>query len=158
MSTGRPQTYERGSLRVSYDPSVCTHAAACVRGLPAVFRPAERRWIQLEHAEADAIVAVVAQCPSGALRVEAAGAEPANATDAVPAPTHGTPATSDAGEVTITLAARGPLLVNGPVTIKTADGGTLSRQAKVALCRCGHTGNAPFCDGSHQRVGFSPTR
>lgn len=58
----------------------------------------------------------------------------------------------------ITLSTRGPLIVAGPVTIKTADGEVVARQAKSALCRCGHTGNAPFCDGSHQRVGFSPTR
>ena len=158
MSTGRQQTYEHGSLRVSYDPSVCTHAAACVRGLPAVFRPQERRWIQLEHAEADAIVAVVAQCPSGALRVEAPATESASAAGTPPAAGEATPAASPAADVTITLAARGPLLVNGPVTIKTADGEIVSRQAKAALCRCGHTGNAPFCDGSHQRVGFSPMR
>ncbi|MEW9503014.1 CDGSH iron-sulfur domain-containing protein [Jeotgalibacillus marinus] len=42
----------------------------------------------------------------------------------------------------------GPLLVKGDVEITDADGNVFKQ--KGALCRCGHSKNKPFCDGSHQ--------
>lgn len=35
-----------------------------------------------------------------------------------------------------------------------APGGDYPERASFSLCRCGHSANKPFCDGSHQRVGF----
>lgn len=49
----------------------------------------------------------------------------------------------------------GPLLVRGDVEIRTPSGEVVPRRRRtVALCRCGATGIAPFCDGSHKAVGF----
>lgn len=66
--SGRLQTYEAPGITVTFDPNVCIHAAECVRGLPSVFDVRQTRWIQLEHASADAVAAQVDRCPSGALR------------------------------------------------------------------------------------------
>ena len=64
----RLQTYETPAITVTFDPSLCTHAAACVRGLPAVFDVSRKRWIRPELATAAEVAAQVGRCPSGALQ------------------------------------------------------------------------------------------
>lgn len=70
--------------------------------------------------------------------------------DPVPDPDHlEPPETPDAA--TITVCPDGPLLVRGPVSIVDADGQPVQRsRATVALCRCGRSSVAPWCDGSHK--------
>ncbi|MBB03468.1 MAG: CDGSH iron-sulfur domain-containing protein [Rubinisphaera brasiliensis] len=59
-------------------------------------------------------------------------------------------------EAKIQLRDRGPILVTGPIRIEDGDGNEidLKGKASVALCRCGHTSNSPFCDGKHKECGF----
>ena len=46
----------------------------------------------------------------------------------------------------------GPLELLGPFAIASADRKTLLAGTKTKLCRCGHSGAKPFCDGSHKRL------
>lgn len=55
--------------------------------------------------------------------------------------------------LTITPKPNGSLRVEGPVTIVGSDGETVTKPA-ASLCRCGHSQNKPFCDGSHRAAGF----
>jgi uncharacterized protein len=68
MST-RLQVYETPDVTVTFDPAVCVHSGICVRGLPDVFDVKRKRWVRPEAASADAVVAQVARCPSGALQI-----------------------------------------------------------------------------------------
>lgn len=56
----------------------------------------------------------------------------------------------------ITISHDGPIRVEGEFTIQDAEGNAfgLAGRTAVGLCRCGHSENKPFCDGSHKRVGF----
>ena len=58
------------------------------------------------------------------------------------------------GPLRVTVSADGPLLVKGPVTVRSADHRVALVGGAASLCRCGNSGNKPFCDGSHLRVGF----
>ncbi|RAZ75112.1 CDGSH iron-sulfur domain-containing protein [Mesorhizobium atlanticum] len=58
------------------------------------------------------------------------------------------------GPLKVTPTSNGPLKVEGNAEIVTGTGHTIARTTKVFLCRCGHSANKPFCDGSHKRVGF----
>ena len=58
-------------------------------------------------------------------------------------------------EVRVTPYRNGPYLIRGPFTILDQDGNEIeSDRAVVALCRCGHSANRPFCDGTHKAIGF----
>jgi uncharacterized Fe-S cluster protein YjdI len=70
MSDRRLQVYQTDQVRVTYDPSVCMHSGVCLRTMPAVFDGRPERWVQPENAAAEAVMAVVAKCPSGALRAQ----------------------------------------------------------------------------------------
>jgi len=48
----------------------------------------------------------------------------------------------------------GPLLVNGPLSIRASSGRLAWQGDQAALCRCGQSQNKPFCDGSHKKAGF----
>lgn len=78
---------------------------------------------------------------------------------------------SDVVEQKITVTKNGPYLISGAVPLQRetiiADAenvperwnrtAVLEHTAQYALCRCGQSGNQPFCDGTHLRCGFDGT-
>ncbi|MGZ4149742.1 MAG: CDGSH iron-sulfur domain-containing protein [Actinomycetota bacterium] len=49
----------------------------------------------------------------------------------------------------------GPFWVRGRIPVVGADGTPYEVRNRETLCRCGHSRNKPFCDGSHKDVGFA---
>lgn len=76
-------------------------------------------------------------------------AVPAGPSSASPAMLHGM------ADVRITVRPNGPYLVKGPIELVDGDDNAfLVENETIALCRCGHSTNKPFCDGTHKTVGF----
>ncbi len=56
---------------------------------------------------------------------------------------------------TITIKANGPLIARGIIRVENTQGELLTEEDEVFLCRCGESGNKPFCDGAHKHSGFT---
>ena len=57
----------------------------------------------------------------------------------------------------ITVNSNGSIKVEGDFEIVDPQGQPfgLAGRTVISLCRCGHSANKPFCDGSHKASGFS---
>ncbi|HXX36645.1 MAG TPA: CDGSH iron-sulfur domain-containing protein [bacterium] len=58
-------------------------------------------------------------------------------------------------EVRIVPTDNGPYQVKGTIELVDAAGNTWQTKETTWLCRCGHSSNKPFCDGTHKKVGFA---
>lgn len=131
--------YSREDLTVVWRPSLCIHSEKCWRGLPGVFKPKSKPWIQPEGAETEAIVNQINKCPSGALSyvtIEEGEKETVEM------------------ETVVEQIPDGPLLVYGKLKFRNGEGEKVLENKTTAFCRCGQSSNKPFCDGSHVKAGF----
>lgn len=57
----------------------------------------------------------------------------------------------------VTVFNNGPIRVEGDFEVVDQEGKAfgLGGRTAVSFCRCGHTGNSPFCDGMHKRQNFT---
>lgn len=60
--------------------------------------------------------------------------------------------------ITIDPKLDGPLQVRGAICLSNSAGEMVATAAQFWLCRCGGSGNKPFCDGTHARNGFVSAR
>lgn len=142
------RVYRNDDLIIYWRPEFCAHVSYCVRGLPEVFNSHKRPWINIDGAPALDIIKVVDTCPTGALKYalppgssirpeQAAGPGSVNYKD-------------ETTVVKIKVLDNGPLLLEGPAAIYDQSGLLIKKADRMSLCRCGHTSNPPFCDGSHR--------
>lgn len=130
--------YRGEAVTVSFNPRLCSHAAECGRLASNIFSPSQKPWVQPDKGTVDEVRAVVSACPSGALAL---------GDDENREHLH-------AKRAQIEVQKDGPYWVLGiaPPEALNAKGAC---QEKFVLCRCGKSGNKPFCDGTHRDEGWS---
>ena len=133
-------TYPGVDVTVKYDLKRCIHAAECVKGAPHVFDIKKKPWVDPDQGESNDLIEVIHQCPTGALTYvrHDGGAEE-------PTPTFNT----------VDVVEDGPVYLRGDITILSSDGEFISKETRVALCRCGASENKPLCDGNHSKAKFA---
>lgn len=127
MSKEIIKEYTKDNLTILWKPGKCIHSAVCVGGLPEVFRPKDKPWIDMDGAKAESIAEQVKKCPSGALSLKSK--------------------TSSSEENLISAPKRAG---EKPMLTEVEDGKT------YAWCACGLSANQPWCDGSHKVTTITP--
>jgi uncharacterized Fe-S cluster protein YjdI len=61
--------YDNSKITVVWQPDLCIHCGNCFRGLPQVFDPRRKPWIEPMAATTEKIIEQVKKCPSGALSI-----------------------------------------------------------------------------------------
>ena len=59
--------YSNKDITIIWQPTICKHAAVCVKMLPEVYKPKVKPWITIENASTEDLIEQINQCPSGAL-------------------------------------------------------------------------------------------
>jgi uncharacterized Fe-S cluster protein YjdI len=63
------RVYSSGEISVEWRAELCIHCENCFRGLPQVFDPTKRPWVNINGASSEEIKRQVGDCPSGALSI-----------------------------------------------------------------------------------------
>lgn len=139
MSEQKVIKYPGKSASVSWHGGLCIHIGECGRAQGELFVGGRKPWCQPDFAADDEVEDVILRCPTGALTVDYADGSRVETSDPVN---------------TVHVAYNGPLFVRGELEIEGAPADAPGLKFRAALCRCGQSKNKPFCDNSHEVVGF----
>jgi CDGSH-type Zn-finger protein len=107
--------------------------------LPAVYHNKGEPFVTPEGADAESIIEIVKQCPSGALGFIRDGIR----------------YEGEQREPEVFVAHNASYYVRGGIELEGESMNSGASTEHYALCRCGQSKNKPFCDGSHWYAGFT---
>jgi CDGSH-type Zn-finger protein len=137
------ENIEGTNIHVKSDRSLCAHARFCFNR----FGNMNQMMLSANDVRIrNQVIAMVERCPSGALTYEIEVDSDISNDYCQVEPDLPT---------AIAVITDGPLWVTGDIRIERADGQPIEIRNRVTLCRCGHSKNKPFCDGTHNERGFT---
>lgn len=147
----RQKSYRGKGLVMNDDRPLCIHAGFCHNRVTDAWQLAKKTADTQVRVQ---LIGMIEHCPSGALSYTLEDVLPQNDVNSInPASSKGLIMEPGLAQA-IAVIPDGPLWVTGGVRIVRSDGIPLEVRNRVTLCRCGHSKNKPFCDGTHAEIGF----
>jgi CDGSH-type Zn-finger protein/uncharacterized Fe-S cluster protein YjdI len=138
MSDKQIHDFPGSEIDVHWDGRLCIHVGECGYAANSLFDGERDPWCVPDEVSTEEVREVCERCPSGALTYTDKSGE----SEQAPA------------ENTATVVYNGPLYLTGDLDIADAAEDMAGTRFRAALCRCGASGNKPFCDNSHLKAGF----
>ena len=138
MSDHPITSFPGDQIDVHFDRRLCIGVGECGRSSGPLFEAGRTPWCDPNQTSVAETRAIVERCPTGALTYT----DKSGAPELPPA------------ENIITIVSDGPLYATGTLAIGNAPDDLPGVRTRAALCRCGHSGNKPFCDNSHRAADF----
>ena len=141
--------YTNGEITVYWRPKLCIHATTCYSQLIEVFNPRKRPWVDMSGATSDKIIDIVNKCPTDALTYlynkDIGQIVATSKKEDAPEPVK---------PIEIQIMRDGPIVVYGKISLIDKEGKSYKTYSITSFCRCGASGNMPFCDGTHRKIAF----
>lgn len=133
-----PEVADGEALTLVVDMKRCIHSRFCVTGAPKTFiANVEGPWLHPDESDAELLVRIAHDCPSGAIAYRGKGG----------VPDEGAPQVN-----MMHVRENGPNAIHAPLIVAGKPDGF-----RATFCRCGQSKNKPWCDGSHHDAGFAAT-
>ena len=139
MNKDEKTLYPGKAIEVTWDGRLCIHVGECGYSEGDLFIGGRDPWCKPDLVSTDDVVDVIKRCPTGALTfTRRDGGEEESASE----------------YNSVVVSANGPLYLHGNLEIQDVKENMDGVRYRAALCRCGKSGNKPFCDNSHVKSGF----
>lgn len=135
LTEERRETFTGSGVVMTDDNSLCANTGFCGTRLTTVWEMIERT---ADPEVRTRLLRMVANCPSGRLETSLPDGN----------------SIEPEFNPSIAIVPNGPIWVRGGIPIEDEDGFVYELRNRVTLCRCGQSSNIPFCDGTHDEIGF----